>query len=350
MATDPQLVRAVALVHALVTSKRGVSLKQFADKRGWNLRALYRDVKALERAGFPVEHHHGWWSLPADWLPPASIGVTRDELVALFVARNLTPGLRGTAVSKDLGSLWDKLAMRGNQLRLLPAEDVPFGARAFSAIDYGRHARTIDVLRDAMTRKRAAWIHYRDRTGKETERVIEPCYLHWDGALEALYVPSWCRERKAMRVFAVHRIIAIDVRDERVASRAAMTKAALERAFRVWYRDQVEHVVIRFMPRVAAEIRERTWHPSQRLVDDREGAVYLHLDIAAPEELARWLLGFGGEARVVEPDSLAAQILQTHEEAAKVGALLAAVAATSRAYAGAAVRRPPRRTGRVARV
>ena len=75
MATDPQLVRAVALVHALVTSKR-VSLKQFAEKREWNLRALYRDVKALERAGFPVKHEHGWFSLPHDWWPAASVGVS----------------------------------------------------------------------------------------------------------------------------------------------------------------------------------------------------------------------------------------------------------------------------------
>lgn len=342
MATDPQLVRAVALVHALVTSKRGVSLKQFADKRGWNLRALYRDIRALERAGFPVEHEHGWWSLPADWLPPASIGVSRDELVALFVARNLTPGLRGTAVGKELGSLWDKLAVRGNQLRMLPDDDMPFGARTFSAIDYERHGPTIAALKDAVTRKRAVWIRYRDRNGVETTRTIEPGYLHWEGGLESWYVPSWCRERKALRVFAVHRILAIDVRDERVASRTAMARQALERSFRLWYRDQVEHVVIRFMPGVAREIRERQWHPSQRLVDDREGAVYLHLDIAAAEELERWLLGFGASAFVIEPITLARRIQDAHEQAAKVGS--ASLVALSLTAAG-----PPPRPRRAAR-
>ena len=337
MATDPQLVRAVALVHALVSSKRGVSLSQFADKRGWNLRALYRDVKALERAGFPVEHKHGWWSLPADWLPPASVGVSRDELVALFAARHLAPGLRGTPVGRQLGTLWDKLSSRGNQLRLVPDADVPYGGRTFSPIDYHRHAPTIDALKDAIARKRAVWIRYRDGVGQETERIIEPGYLHWDGALEAMYVPSWCRLRADLRVFAVHRILAIDVRDERIASRAASAKAALERSFRLWYRRQVEHVVIRFLPAVAAEIRERTWHPSQRLVDDREGAVYLHLDIAAPEELERWLLGYGASVRVIEPANLAIRIHDVHEAAAKVGAVM-----PSMPRSGAAVRRTRR--------
>lgn len=331
MATDPQLVRAVALVHALVTSKRGVSLKQFADKRGWNLRALYRDIKALDRAGFPVRHEHGWWSLDADWLPPASVGVSNDELIALYVARHLSPGLQGTPVGRELGTLWNKLSVRGNQLRLVPDDDVPYGGPSFARIDYRAHMPTMDALNDAIDRKRAVWIRYRDGAGHETERVIEPGHLHQEPSLETWYVASWCRLRSDIRVFAVHRIRAIHVLEERAPPRAAATKAALARAYRLWYRDQTVHVVIRFLPDVAAEIRERTWHPSQRLVDDREGAVYLHLDIPAPEELERWLLGFGASARVIEPLGLAARIQQAHEAAAKVGAILPPMPSTQRA-------------------
>jgi predicted DNA-binding transcriptional regulator YafY len=326
MATDPQLVRAVALIHALARNKRGVALKQFADRRGFNLRALYRDIRALERAGFPVRHEHGRFSLPEDWLPPASVGVSQDELVALFVARHVTPGLKATPIGRALDSLWTKLSTRGAQTRLVPEDDVPFGTRTFSAIDYGVHEGTISKLKGAIGARRAVWICYRTPAGVESERVIEPGYLHWESALESLYVPSWCRLRSAIRVFAVHRILAIDVMDERVASRAALARAALARAFRVWHRDQLEHVVIRFMPPVAGEIRERVWHPQQRIVDDREGAVYLHLDIAAPEELERWLMGFGALARVVEPTRLAALLQQRHQEAAALGAIEAASA------------------------
>jgi predicted DNA-binding transcriptional regulator YafY len=345
MANDPQLVRAVALVHALVTTKRGVALKQLADRRGWNLRALYRDIKALERAGFPVKHEHGWWSLPPDWLPPGAVGVSRDELIALYVVRNLIPGLQGTPVGRDLTSLWQKLSTRGAQTQLVPGDDVPFGTRAPSPIDYIRHASTLEKLHDAMARKRAAWIRYRDRNGVETTRTIEPGYLHIENG-EALYVPSWCRLRNGLRVFAVHRILAIDLLDERAPSRAAAARAALERAFRLWHRDHVEHVVIRFMPDVAGEIRERRWHTSERLVDDREGGVYLHLDIAAPEELERWLLGYGASARVIEPAGLAERVHATHEAAAKVGSVVAAASTPARApKAGAA----PRRAGRTGR-
>ena len=76
--------------------------------------------------------------------------------------------------------------------------------------------------------------------------------------------------------------------------------------------------MVHFVPPVAGEIRERVWHPSQRLVDDRDGGVYLHLDVAEPAELERWLLGFGAHARVIEPASLAARILGIHREAVAV--------------------------------
>lgn len=318
MATDPQLVRAAALIHALVTSRRGVSLRQFAERRGMSLRALYRDVAAIERAGFPVQHQHGWYSLPKDWLPPASIGVTQSELVALFFARQVTPGLRGTPLGKSLESLWVKLSMRGGQGRIVPEQEVAFGVRPQAAIDYSVHAATIKILEEAIDQRRPVWIRYRSAAGVETERTIEPGYLHWDGGLEAMYAPSWCREREALRMFAVHRIVAIDWRDGRFTSRTATARRAIERAFRVWYRDRIEHVMVHFVPPVAGEIRERVWHPSQRLVDDRDGGVYLHLDVAEPAELERWLLGFGAHARVIEPASLAARILGIHREAVAV--------------------------------
>lgn len=349
MATDPQLVRAVALVHELARSRRGVSLRQFADRRGWNLRALYRDIAALERAGFPIQHEHGSYRLPEDWLPPASAGVTKDELIALFIARHAVPGLRGTGIVRALDSLWAKLSMKGSQARLVPEREVSVGTRGFAAIDYGVHAATIDTLQRAIAERRVVWIRYRRPNGAETDRDIEPGYLHWDGGLEAMYVPSWCRAKGAPRMFAVHRILAILVRDERFEPRASTSRRSLERTFRVWYRETTERVTIRFLPPIAGEIRERTWHPTQRLVDGKDGVLYLHLDIAAPEELERWLLGFGASARVVEPQRLADRLRDVHREAAGLGQVLdaarVALPARRSGRGGRRAARPPREAG-----
>jgi predicted DNA-binding transcriptional regulator YafY len=328
---DSQIVRALSLVHAIANAKRGVSLKQLADRRGWNLRALYRDVDALKRAQFPIEHVHGKYSMPADWLPPSMVGVGRDELLALFVVRHATPGLRGTPFAKSLDRLWSKLAVKSGQVALVPETSTGFGFRA-AAIDYGAHEGTIRLLMDGIAKRRAVRISYRKPNGNVSERTIEPGHIQWDGGLESMYVLSWCCERRAMRVFAIQRILTIDALDQEAVPRGATSEAALKRSFRIWYREQTTTVVLRFANEIAWEIRERQWHSSQKVKDLKNGGVEMRLEISAPEEMLRWLVGFGKRVEIVAPTSLAEAVQREHSDAMAVTPL----ASASRAMASAA--------------
>jgi predicted DNA-binding transcriptional regulator YafY len=324
---DPQVVRALVLLMELARSRRGVLLKAFADKKRYPLRAVYRDRDTLIKAGIPIRQNPDSptrWQLMEGWVPPSLVGPAREEVMALFVACHLAPGLRGTTVGRSLHGLWAKLASPTPQQPLPLSEPaLPFSIRALPAIDYGQHRVTLEHLREAIDRRHAVRIRYQKADGVLTERTIEPGFLHWDGGLEAMYVPSWCRLREAIRVFAVHRIVELAPRPTD-PSRVMPAKRTMERAFRVWYRDRVEHVEVLFTARVAGEIRERQWHTSQRLIEAPDGGVYLHLDVSAPEELERWLLGFGPDARVVDPATLADQIQRLHAQAAGVGQVIEA--------------------------
>lgn len=59
------------------------------------------------------------------------------------------------------------------------------------------------------------------------------------------------------------------------------------------------------------------------------GGVVLELEVGAPEEVERFVLGFGPDAEVLEPPSLAARVCELHAaaalaSAARMGALRAA--------------------------
>jgi hypothetical protein len=52
------------------------------------------------------------------------------------------------------------------------------------------------------------------------------------------------------------------------------------------------------------------------LTDTDDGGVVLEMDVGAPDELERWLLGYGADVAVEAPAALAERIRERHAEAA----------------------------------
>jgi predicted DNA-binding transcriptional regulator YafY len=70
-----------------------------------------------------------------------------------------------------------------------------------------------------------------------------------------------------------------------------------------------EHrVLIRFDSYAADYIREKRWHPSQELREMKDGGLELRLTLSSLGEIQRWILGWGGSARVIEPAELVASV------------------------------------------
>ena len=65
---------------------------------------------------------------------------------------------------------------------------------------------------------------------------------------------------------------------------------------------------VRFRPSAAPFITEREWHETQELEREDDGSVVLAMRVADTLELRRWVLSFGSEAEVLEPESLRVEI------------------------------------------
>lgn len=322
MGSRDQIARVLALAHALSESRRGIAVRRFAAQRGWPERSVYRDIKTLEKAGFPIVNESGRYRLMDGWRPPEQGGLDRDEALALFTARHVIGAARATSLGRALDRVWAKLSGTGPQAALVPAVDAPIAVRALTGIDYAPHRDTIERLERAIRdRCVVSCRHVRVTTGRETERDLEPGELYLDTGLETMYLIAWCRLRNDVRVFAVHRLRDVDVLDERFTPRASTrSRAALRTAFRVWRSETVETVRLQFTARLAREIAERTWHGSQRMERMSDGGVVLTLEVADVLELERWLLGFGAGVRVLAPRRLAARLLRAHQEAVEAQA------------------------------
>ena len=84
-------------------------------------------------------------------------------------------------------------------------------------------------------------------------------------------------------------------------------------AFSVFIGDTMERVRVRFNKRIAPYIREVCWHHSQQLTDEPDGGVLFEVEVSKPSEVGWWVLQWGAEAEVLEPESLRQELRETAE-------------------------------------
>ena len=74
------------------------------------------------------------------------------------------------------------------------------------------------------------------------------------------------------------------------------------------FRGPAIEVKMKFSPSLATYVCEWQWHSSQRIEERSDGSVLLSLKVADSLELRRWVLSFGAEVEVLEPESLRREI------------------------------------------
>ncbi len=317
MARNERISRIIAVASALAASRRGVALRALAERHGWNLRALYRDVETLERAGIPIISEGQRYRISETWRFSLPLAADADELMALFVAREQSLGWRTTSLGRALDRLCAKALVPS--VTKAPQTQPWLVIRSPLGIDYSGHRVSVAVLEQSLRDRCALDATYQAiSTGEITKRTIEPGELYWDPGLEALYLIGYCRLRCDLRVFAVHRFKSVSLLSQPVMPRAGVSsKAALRDAFRLWRAERSEHVRILFSPLVAERIRERKWHASQSIEASKDGGVILSMDVAGLDEIKAWILSFGAEARALAPKSLVAMMGEALARAAK---------------------------------
>jgi predicted DNA-binding transcriptional regulator YafY len=67
-------------------------------------------------------------------------------------------------------------------------------------------------------------------------------------------------------------------------------------------------VRLRFSASAARYVREKTWHPTQQLRAQADGRLVMSLRVSHFLELKRWVLSYGADCEVLEPDDLREQV------------------------------------------
>ena len=77
----------------------------------------------------------------------------------------------------------------------------------------------------------------------------------------------------------------------------------MRHSFKVMH-DELYTVRVRISPAWARWVGEKIWHESQKAKKNGDGSLDLTFQVAGLDEIKRWILSFGPEAVVLEPETL----------------------------------------------
>ena len=314
-----QLARQWQLIQRLARSRAGVGLDELAEDLGCVRRTVYRDLDALMYAGFPVtsEKRDGKaYYRFLDTFQMGQVPFTPDELLALAFSEDLLKTLEGTvfhdsiqaALAKVRAGLGPELSgyleRLGDGFRVLPGPHKRYAA----------FHDTIRVLNEGVLENRTLEMTYRTgRTGEESTRRIDPYKVWYHGG--ALYVIGHDHRSDEIRTFAVDRIRAIEATtDDFEIDPSFDFDAYTASSFGVVAEPAVP-IRIRFSAQWASFVSEREWHASQKTEALPDGGLELTMEVGGSQELANWVLSFGGGAEVLEPASLRDEVRASLEAA-----------------------------------
>jgi predicted DNA-binding transcriptional regulator YafY len=168
-------------------------------------------------------------------------------------------------------------------------------------------------LLDAILHHRRATMRYDSfSSNREKEYLIEPCRLVF--AQGGLYLVAFVPEYRHLRTFALDRVIALSVTEERFEP-LVLEDDAFAHSLGVHQGTAPEAIEIQFDPRIARYVKGRVWHPTQTIRDQPDGGIIVELRVSNDWALKSWILGFGPLARVMAPPELATGILEEIERA-----------------------------------
>jgi len=174
--------------------------------------------------------------------------------------------------------------------------------------DYSQKSELIDDLVVAAQDCRAVFITYQSQRATEpTTYDVYPYGLIYHRG--SLYLVGWAPQHEEIRHWKVDRIEALELTPIHFQRPESFDlDRHLADSFGIFQGKGSYHLRIRFSREVARYVQEKSWHPSQKLSPQKDGSLSAEFDLGDTEEIKRWILSFGRNAEVLEPEGLRREI------------------------------------------
>lgn len=292
--------RLIGIITLLLRNDR-VTAPELAERFEVSRRTIGRDIDAICQAGIPLitEQGYGGGIRIAEGYKLDSTVLTKDELRAVL------DGLQGIdSVSRTTVTLrlMEKLSMHTDDTVL---------SEGAVLIDLASHyeeslKEKIELIKQAVSRQHTVTFYYYYSKGEEY-REIEPYLLLFQWS--SWYVYGYCRKRKDFRMFKLNRLWELKETQESYQVREA---GETKRDFQEYFRQDAVRLKAVFEKEVKYRLVEE--YGADCFTQDDQGNLVFEWDFVSYDNMKQWVLSFGSRVTVMEPKSLADDLVAELEK------------------------------------
>lgn len=295
--------------------RRRVTVEDMAGRYEISERTVYRDLRALQEAGVPIgsEPNEGYFIVRGYHLPPVMFD--KEEAAALLAGERVMQKWGETSLSQSYLSALDKIraVLNPDQKEYLDTLDQHI--QAFKYPDERKTTadpRVFTFLQDAIVKRIVITItYYTPYRDEHTQRDVEPLGLllrenRW-------YLAGWCRLRNDYRMFRIERINRFNetgtrIRDENDHTLKEFYEQSLHKE------KELHRSVVFFSSEISRYIGDQKYYQGWIAEKKVDGGIEMTFLCSSLEYFTRWLLTWGGNVSVLEPDDVKSRIQELSRE------------------------------------
>ncbi len=318
MARGDQLARQWRIIQLLISYRMGKSAADLAKELEYGVRTIYRDLEALQVAGFPLYSEKvggkSLWSVLDTVKHQIPVPFTLPELMALYFSRDMLKVFKDMVFYDLLESLFKKVktTLPPESIKYLETveQTVQVGHKPYK--DYSKFKEIVNRVNEAAVNKKSVEIVYFTQSRKkQSKRRVDPYRLWFFNG--TFYLIGLCHVREEVRVFALDRIRMLSQTEESFEIPEDFDlENFMKPSFGV-FQGEPTKVKIQFSSDIAGYIKEKIWHESQEIYNQEDGSIIFEAEVAGTTEIKSWVMSWGSKAEVLEPESLKKEILSESE-------------------------------------
>jgi predicted DNA-binding transcriptional regulator YafY len=312
LAVRPALLR-LAVIDEKLRSRSWPNASSLARELEVTPRTIHRDFDFLrDQLHAPIafdSRKNGYYYSETSFRLPC-VSVSEGECVALFLAERLLQQYRGTPFAGDITCLFNKVVNLLSEPITIKLEHLnevlSFRHTATAIGDVERFAQLHRATRECRQLEIVYWTASRNETCR---RVVDP--YHMASVDGDWYLIAYCHRREDVLMFATPRIREVGETGNKFERPADFCiNDYLDVGFRkVRGNGPLQTVRLRFSAHAACYVREKVWHPTQKLRSHADGTLTLTIRVNHLLEVKRWVLSFGADCEVRAPKELQAEII-----------------------------------------